>query len=506
MPSSAQWMSSKARTIGRSAAIASIIQRTTEKKASRVRWGSADSDGDSASGASIPSRRASSAAWRRPVSLVTRPPVSTSSSSSRSVSLRHATSEGSASTIAALGPHDLAQRPEHDARPVRQAAALAQVGHRVTRAQAHFELAQQARLAHAGGADQRDQVRAALALDPAIDRLEQRDLVGPADERRLAPDLQPRRGHGEGAGGHERGDGLGLALEVQRLERVVGDRRRGGAARAVAHGDAARLPGRLQACGDVDGVADDRVALPDRARQHLAGVDADPQLEGDVVEVALELGVDLAHRLLHAEGGANGALGVVLVRHRRPEDRHDVVADVLVDLAAEALDLLAQAPQAAVDERLDRLGIHALGDRGVAGEVGEQDGDLAALLGGRCLGARVPAPAPAGWPRACNGVPQWGQKRASAGTALAAGRAALLQPRAAVHAEARALGSSRPTALAHHASHPKDGTGCSSAAWRKSCRRARRARSWPRGRAWPAGSNRPRSARSSAPSPTSPGP
>ena len=344
----------------------------------------------------------------------------------------------------------------------------------------------------------------ALALDAAVDRLEQRDLVGPAHERRLAPDLQARRGHGEGARGHERGDGLGLALEVQRLQRVVGDRRRGGPAGAVAHGDAARLPGRLQARGDVDGVADDRVALPHAAGQHLAGVDADPQLEGDVVEVALELGVDLAHRLLHAEGGANGALGVVLVRHRCPEDGHDVVADVLVDLAAEALDLLAQAPQAPVDEGLDLLGVHALSHRGVAREVGEHDGDLAALFGGRCLGDCRR--------RRRRGGPGL-QRRAAVGAeagvgrnGLAAGRAALFQPRAAVHAEARALGSFRPTALAHHASHAMDGTGCSSAAWRKSCRRARRARSWPRGRAWPAGSNRRQSARSSAPSPTSPGP
>ena len=178
----------------------------------------------------------------------------------------------------------------------------------------------------------------------------------------------------------------------------------------------------------------------------------------------------------------------------------------LSTVAAVALDLLAQAPQAAVDEALDRLGVHALGHRGVAGEVGEQDGDLAALLGREVPSASCAASAPGG---AAPASQRRAAGHAEAGLGrdgLAAGRAALLQRRAAGHAEARALGSFRPTALAHHASHAKDGTGCSSAAWRKSCRRARRARSWPRGRAWPAGSNPPRSARSSAPSPTSPGP
>ena len=152
--------------------------------------------------------------------------------------------------------------------------------------------------------------------------------------------------------------------------------------------------------------------------------------------------VHLGHGGLHAEPGAHGALGVVLVRHRRAEDRHHVVADVLVDRAAVALHLVAEAQQRAVHERLHRLGSMPLGERGVAGQVGEQHRHLAALLGRDrgSAGGRRPrarrgparrverraaghAEAGLGRARACRSsgsaararVPQFMQKRAPAG-------------------------------------------------------------------------------------------
>ena len=63
MPSSAQWMSSKAITSGRRVAIASIPRRSAEKNASRMRSGSSSS-GTSSAGTSMPSRRPISAASR----------------------------------------------------------------------------------------------------------------------------------------------------------------------------------------------------------------------------------------------------------------------------------------------------------------------------------------------------------------------------------------------------------------------------------------------------------
>ncbi len=125
------------------------------------------------------------------------------------------------------------------------------------------------------------------------------------------------------------------------------------------------------------GVADHGVAVAHLARQDLARVDPHPEGEVDAGDPL----VDLVHRALHREAGADGALGVVLVGDRRAEDGHDVVADELVDGPSEAGHLLAEAPQGAVDHRLERLGVHPLGDGGVAGEVGEEDGCLAPLLG-----------------------------------------------------------------------------------------------------------------------------
>ncbi len=108
--------------------------------------------------------------------------------------------------------------------------------------------------------------------------------------------------------------------------------------------------------------------------------------------VGEQLLIELRHRRLHAQRRSDGALGVVLVRDRRAEDRHHVVADVLVHAAADTLDLLGETAQAAVHERLDRLRVKALGDRCVAGQVGEQDRDRAPLLGRGIAGAAAREP------------------------------------------------------------------------------------------------------------------
>ena len=51
-------------------------------------------------------------------------------------------------------------------------------------------------------------------------------------------------------------------------------------------------------------------------------------------------------RLLHAQTGAHGPLGVVLVRHRRAEQRQDAVAEQLVDPATERRDVVDQTLEA----------------------------------------------------------------------------------------------------------------------------------------------------------------
>ena len=216
-------------------------------------------------------------------------------------------------------------------------------------------------------------------------------------------------------GGHR----LGLALQLERAELLVAHRSAGGAHGPLAHRHAPGAGGALEPGRHVHGVAGDRVALADGARHHLAGVDAHPQLEVHARRQAL---VDLGHRRLHPERRAHGALLVVLVRHRRAEERHHVVPDVLVHVAAVALHLGAEAHQGAVHEPLHGLRVHPLGHRGVARQVGEQDRHLAALLR---QGAR-PARTGAGAGVPSSAAPQFMQKRAAAGAGVAqAGQTAL---------------------------------------------------------------------------------
>ena len=77
---------------------------------------------------------------------------------------------------------------------------------------------------------------------------------------------------------------------------------------------------------------------------------------------------------------------VVLVGDRRAEQRHDAVAEELVDRALVAVDLGQHQLEGAGHEGVDVLGIEALGDRGEAGDVHEEHRDLLALALDRALG------------------------------------------------------------------------------------------------------------------------
>ena len=117
----------------------------------------------------------------------------------------------------------------------------------------------------------------------------------------------------------------------------------------------------------------------EQSSDHLAGVDADAQRHLRAV-APLQVVVELRDRQLHREGRADGALGIVLVRHRRPEDRHDGVADVLVDRPAVALDLARQRAKERGQDSTQVFGVEPFPERGRARQVGEQDGDQTPVL------------------------------------------------------------------------------------------------------------------------------
>jgi hypothetical protein len=72
-------------------------------------------------------------------------------------------------------------------------------------------------------------------------------------------------------------------------------------------------------------------------------------------------------------------LGVILVRDRRPEQRHDAVAGVLVHCAFEAVHAVGENGEELVEDRVPLLRVELLGQLHRTLHVGEEDGDLLAL-------------------------------------------------------------------------------------------------------------------------------
>ena len=153
----------------------------------------------------------------------------------------------------------------------------------------------------------------------------------------------------------------------------------------------------LEARGDVHRVARGEVlvGVGVEVRHDLAGVDAGAVGDLDAVEL-LELVVQVGQHLAHAVRRAYRAEGVVLTRADAPEDRHDRVADVLLDLSAVAPDLGSHRREVAGLDLVHRLRVDRPGERRGVLEVGEQQGhrlaDLArgqaSLRDGRRCGRR----------------------------------------------------------------------------------------------------------------------
>ena len=89
------------------------------------------------------------------------------------------------------------------------------------------------------------------------------------------------------------------------------------------------------------------------------------------------------HPLVNVERGAHRAQRVVVVGDRCTEQRHDIVAHMLVDRAAIALDDAVDRLEIAVEQRVGRLGAERARKFGVTRDVGEQHGHLAPLAGRR---------------------------------------------------------------------------------------------------------------------------
>ena len=188
------------------------------------------------------------------------------------------------------------------------------------------------------------------------------------DERRLEPPRERSRRRSDHLEEPKRLDRLGFPLQRKRLDRldlhgVPHEQPRLGADKRLRRGR--RL---LEARSDVDGVAgDERLTLA--ADDDLARVDPDPRLEAV-----------LRDRSTHLRRCTHRAERVVLVRHRDPENRHDRIADELLDRATMTLDDRAQILEIAAHTRPERFRIGRLAERRRPHKIAEEDGDDLALL------------------------------------------------------------------------------------------------------------------------------
>ena len=169
---------------------------------------------------------------------------------------------------------------------------------------------------------------------------------------------------------------LHLEVTLRQLERVGGEEDRAGH-RHLLH--PRRQVGRLP-----HGRVVHAQIAPDRADDDLAGVEAHADVYGHAGRPVDLVGV-LLHALLHPERGVPRPDRVILVRHRRPEQRHDPVTHDLVDGAFVPVDGLHHPLEDGVEELPRLLGVPIREELHRALEVGEEHGHLLPLTLQRAL-------------------------------------------------------------------------------------------------------------------------
>ena len=237
---------------------------------------------------------------------------------------------GRAAIGADLPVDHLGERPERDlllerARTAREHAdALGQAGE---------ELLDHARLADAGLAEQRHEVRPLAHAHPLERVGEQRQLAPAVHERdrpaRLRPDDAERPATPAIAASKPFASIMPALAELDR----VADEQAG----ALADEHLPRPRRLLQTGADVHLGADHDVAVGRRAHRDRPGVHADPHADR---HRQLEPGTDARRPLHDREAGAHAALGVVVVQHRHAEHTQHRVADEALGTPAQRRDLV----------------------------------------------------------------------------------------------------------------------------------------------------------------------
>jgi hypothetical protein len=195
------------------------------------------------------------------------------------------------------------------------------------------------------------------------------DPARPAARRARSRDAIGRDGSGESL---QRESRHGLGLE-KRIEDPVG---------LLAHHHSSSLRRGLQARREIGHLAGHHELVGGaRRRDGLARGHADAQVEPYSV-LTFEERIELLQALPHRQRGSHRPLGGVLVDPRHAEDRHDGIAGIFLDGAAEAVDLLAHLVEEGRQHGAQVLRVLPCGKLGRSDEIGEQHGHGFALVGG----------------------------------------------------------------------------------------------------------------------------
>ena len=240
-----------------------------------------------------------------------------------------------------------------------------------------LELPGEPRLPDPGHADDRDETRALVVRGRVEEVLDQPELAVAAHERRLEPDrahlAAPRA---DDARRTPEPHGLCFPFQLVRACVLVDDRGLRGPFRRLADEDASGLRRALDARGRVHEVAGDHPVpfRPERDRC-LAGEHPGPRSQLGRTELLAEQrdsGDEVERR-------AHRTLGIVLLRDRGAPDRHDGIADELLDRAAIALDDLPRAVEISSEDLSCLLRVTVLRCGREPNEIGEQHRHQAAL-------------------------------------------------------------------------------------------------------------------------------
>src|SRR5262249_20889187 len=146
----------------------------------------------------------------------------------------------------------------------------------------------------------------------------------------------------------------------------------------LADHDRARLGELLESTRDVRRITDGGVVHPevvaDLADDDETGIHADPDLE--LLTLPRRLAGPLSHRALDAERGQYRAACVILPGERRAEERHEAVAEKLVDGALVAVDFAEAHLEEPFQQTVHRFGPEDLGEWRRIGEVAEENRHL----------------------------------------------------------------------------------------------------------------------------------